>query len=100
MEFSWLREALFIKYSNKNSNITIEPLEITNSKILELLLERALIAETPIITKKYVISLTFIVSVLNRRMAKITNKPNAKPKSNFTLLNKKHNKNVIKPAEL
>ena len=33
-------------------------------------------------------------------MAKIANKPNAKPKSNFTLLNKKHNKNVIKPAEL
>ena len=27
-------------------------------------------------------------------------RPSAKPKSSFTLLNKKHNKNVISPAEL
>ena len=58
-----------------------------------LLFESALIAETPIVTKKYVISLTLIVSVLNLRIAKIANKPNANPKSNFTLLSKKHNKN-------
>ena len=27
-------------------------------------------------------------------------RPRAKPKSNFTLLNKKHSKNVMRPAEL
>ena len=57
-------------------------------------------AEIPIVIKKYVISLTLIVWVLNLRIAKIANNPSAKPKSNLTLLNKKHNKNVIKPAEL
>ena len=41
-----------------------------------------------------------MVWVLNLRIAKIANNPSAKPKSNLTLLNKKHNKNVIKPAEL
>ncbi len=83
----------------KRSNI-IEKFAIANSKKLALLLERALIAETPITTKKYVISLTFIVSVLNLNIAKIANSPNAKPKSNFTLLSKKQSKNVISAAEL
>tara|TARA_B100000530_G_scaffold49122_1_gene27407 strand:+ start:11 stop:445 length:435 start_codon:yes stop_codon:yes gene_type:complete len=81
------------------SNI-IEPLAIASSIILALSLERALIADTPIMTKKYVISLTLIVSVLNLNIAKIAKSPNAKPKSNFTLLNKKQSKNVISPAEL
>ena len=78
----------------------MEPLATANSTILALSLERALMAETPITTKKYVISFTLIVSVLNLRIAKIANSPNAKPKSNFTLLSKKHNKKVMSPAEL
>ncbi len=82
-----------------NSNI-IEPLAMTNSTILALLFESALIAETPITTKKYVISLTLMVSVLNLNMAKIAKRPKAKPKSSLTLLNKKQSKNVISPAEL
>ena len=57
-------------------------------------------AETPITTKKYVISLTLIVSVLNLKIAKIANNPKAKPKSNLTLLSKKQSKKVIKAAEL
>ena len=65
-----------------------------------MLFDKAFIAETPITTKKYVISFTLIVSVLNLRIAKIAKRPNAKPKSNFTLLSKKHNKKVISPAEL
>ena len=68
--------------------------------MLALLLDKAFIAETPITTKKYVISFTLIVSVLNLRIAKIAKSPNAKPKSNFTLLSKKHNKKVMSPAEL
>ncbi len=83
----------------KRSNI-IDEFATANSIKLALLLERALIAETPITTKKYVISLTFIVSVLNLSIAKIANRPNAKPKSNFTLLSKKQSKNVISAAEL
>ena len=82
-----------------NSNI-IEPLAMTNSTILALLFESALIAETPITTKKYVISLTLMVSVLNLNMAKIAKRPKAKPKSSLTLLNKKQSKTVISPAEL
>ena len=78
----------------------MEPLATASSKILALLLERALIAETPITTKKQVISLTLIVSVLNQRIAKIAKRPRAKPKSNFTLLSKKQSKKVISPAEL
>jgi len=78
----------------------MDPLATANSTILALSLERALMAETPITTKKYVISLTLIVSVLNLNIAKIAKSPNAKPKSNLTLLNKKQSKNVISPAEL
>tara|TARA_B100001996_G_scaffold86425_1_gene63921 strand:- start:754 stop:1044 length:291 start_codon:yes stop_codon:yes gene_type:complete len=78
----------------------MDPLATANSTILALSLERALMAETPITTKKYVISFTLIVSVLNRRIAKMAKRPRAKPKSNFTLLNKKHSKNVMRPAEL
>ena len=89
-----------IVYSRtKRSNIIV-PLATTNSIILALSFERALIADTPIMTKKYVISLTLIVSVLNLIIANIAKSPNAKPKSNFTLLNKKQSKNVISPAEL
>ena len=87
-------------YSKTNNNTIIDPLAIKSYVRVVLLFESALIAETPIVTKKYVISLTLIVSVLNLRIAKIANKPNANPKSNFTLLSKKHNKKVIRPAEL
>ena len=93
-------EDLLIENSRIKSRAIIDPLAITNSIILALLLDKAFIAETPIITKKYVISFTLIVSVLNLRIAKIAKSPNAKPRSNFTLLSKKHNKKVISPAEL
>lgn len=93
-------EVLLIVYSKINRSNIIEPLATANSIILALSLERALIAETPMMTKKYVISLTLIVSVLNLNIAKIAKSPNAKPKSNLTLLNKKQSKNVISPAEL
>ena len=88
-------EDLLIAYSRIYRINIIEPLAIASSIILALSLERALIADTPIMTKKYVISLTLIVSVLNLNIAKIAKSPNAKPKSNFTLLNKKQSKNVI-----
>ena len=91
---------LLIIYSNTNNNTITEPLAIKSSMRVVLLFESALIAETPIVTKKYVISLTLIVSVLNLNIAKIAKSPNAKPKSNLTLLNKKQSKNVISPAEL
>ena len=93
-------EDLPIVYSRTKRIINIEPLATTNSIKLALWLERALIADTPIMTKKYVISLTLIVSVLNLIIANIAKSPNAKPKSYFTLLNKKQSKNVISPAEL
>ena len=79
-------EDLLIVYSRIYKINIIEPLAIASSIILALSLERALIADTPIVTKKYVISLTLIVSVLNLNIAKIAKSPNAKPKSNFTLL--------------
>ena len=91
---------LLIEYSKIKRRAIIDPLAITNSIILALLLDKAFIAETPITTKKYVISFTFIVSVLNLRIAKIAKSPNAKPKSNFTLLSQKQSKKVINPAEL
>ena len=91
---------LLIEYSRIKRRAIIDPLATTNSIILALLLDKAFIAETPITTKKYVISFTLIVSVLNLRIAKIAKSPNAKPKSNFTLLSKKHNKKVMSPAEL
>ena len=93
-------EDLLIVNSRIYKSNIIEPLAITSSIILALSLDRALIADTPIMTKKYVISLTLIVSVLNLNIAKIAKSPNAKPKSNLTLLNKKQSKNVISPAEL
>ena len=93
-------EDLRIVYSRRKRINIIVPLATTNSIMAALLLERALIADTPIMTKKYVISLTLIVSVLNLIIANIAKSPNAKPKSNFTLLNKKQSKNVISPAEL
>jgi len=91
---------LLIEYSRIKRRAIIDPFAITNSIMLALLLDKAFIAETPITTKKYVISFTLIVSVLNLRIAKIAKSPNAKPKSNFTLLSKKHNKKVMSPAEL
>ena len=86
--------------SRKNKRRIIVELAIESSIILALSFARALIADTPIITKKYVISLTLIVSVLNLSMAKIAKRPSATPKFNWILLNKKHNKNVINPAAL
>ena len=91
---------LLIEYSRIKRREIIDPLATTNSIILALLLDKAFIADTPITTKKYVISFTLIVSVLNLRIAKIANRPSAKPKSNFTLLSKKHSKKVMSPAEL
>ena len=93
-------EDLPIVYSRRKRSNIIVPLATTNSIMAALSLERALIADTPIMTKKYVISFTLIVSVLNLIIANIAKSPNAKPKSNFTLLNKKQSKNVISPAEL